>query len=154
MMIVIILLLFILLGTIIGVFIYMMGEMRQDQMVQVTPPPVVEIGIRDTVTFNTGGSVTRNLRREGTARNWVLMAEFSFEVYTDGDDEIMSVLMANVDRARHIINTVVGRFSHEELEAINGIERMSEQILTLMSEEFQTNRIISINIVDIVLSPI
>lgn len=157
MMVIIIALLVILLGTIVAVSFFMLNEMRREPSDEIpTPPPPQVVTLRELDTFN-AGDITRNLRLDpGTpGRGWVLQGTFSFEVNVQDDAgaELMNLLHEKIDVVRDILNTVVGNFSHGEITDVNGVDRLREEILDLMSETFQTNRIHQVNISQIVFVP-
>ena len=155
MMVVIILLLVLLLGTIVGISWYVLTEMRKDPIDgEITPAPVVEVKLDELVTFS-AGEVRRNLLPQGT-RNWLMVATYSFEIdkTRDKNGEFVALLNNKLDMVRDIINTLVGNTTYEDVSALNGTERLKEQILEEVSEAFQTNLIMKVNLSEVMYAPI
>jgi len=146
LLVIIILLLIIVLGTVGGVSWWMLGNMnREPEEIVITPPPNNVLDIREWETFS-AGEIQCNLLRDGT-RNYLAMGTFSLEVNTKDDTEgLMRLLESKRDVVRDIINTVLRNTTYEELSSPNGADRVKEQILNLVCEAFQTNRIVQVNI--------
>ncbi|MCL2702301.1 MAG: flagellar basal body-associated FliL family protein [Defluviitaleaceae bacterium] len=156
MMIVIILLLVLLLGTIAGISWYVIGVLNKEpEDIQVTPPAAVDIRLEELVTFSTGRT-TRNLLNTGTGRGWFLQIDVSFEIDGSRDREgaLIKLMTDKIDMVKSLLNDIIGNWTYEDLNSVNGEERLREQILEVISDAFQTTLIVRVNTPNIVYTPV
>jgi flagellar basal body-associated protein FliL len=113
----------------------------------VTPPPVTTAALDDIVTFSVGSTITRNLSNTGSGRGWYLQVDVSFEIdgKRDPDNILYNFMDERIDSVRDIINTTIGKYTYDDLLAVNGEDRLREDILQAVSDEFQTDLILRVN---------
>ena len=158
MMIIIIALLVVMLGVIGALVLYLRGVLNDDpepEDIILPPAVIVDPTLHELVTFS-AGAFTRNLRNLGSGAGWYIQMNVSVEIDSrrDPENELFDLMTEKLDLARDVINRVTGQFTYDDLREVNGEERLAERLQEALSDTFQTNLIVKVNIPNITYLPV
>jgi len=155
MMFIIIGLLVLLLGTVVGVTVYLIGLVGDDrpeefQVEQEAPPPP-NLSLRDLDEFNLGDFLT-NLAVDPDGRSAVVITEVVLGINNTGDvtelSEFMDILEASRHLARGHVNDVFGNLTYGEVRTPEGRAAAGEEIRLRLQSAFESNLIIVVGFSD------
>lgn len=152
-------LLVVMLGTIVGLGIYIVNSMGKETAEAATHQEVVVIDHADLkelpsyeVTTNLAdGSVTdkNGGKDSGHMLKLVVGLNINYEKDKIKDaDKLILVLTEKETTIKDIIISVVSTKTYEELKEIGAKDRIKEEILRKLQDEFQTNLIVSVKLGD------
>lgn len=154
MMVVIILLLVVLLGTIVGLALYVIGRVNTggEELAEATIPPVVTVPVEKIEVLNLG-LISTNLMTGTDGKRHLIKTNVSVGVNLSDETtgrEFFTLFSSKTEIIRDIFNAVLWNSTLEDINAENGITSIKEEILTLLREKFQTSLIYEIYLDDII----
>lgn len=151
MMILIIGLLVVLIGVVVAVAIYivgLLGQESQPSILEVLPPPP---RVEDITFINISHPINTNLLGGPDGRQALITLNFSIGVNHSlpGGEDLIDLISSAEPIVRSIAISVVRNMTALEINTIEGHTEVSNEILRRLQDEFQTNLITGIFILDI-----
>ena len=162
MMIVIIVLLVVLLGAIVGISLYVLNTVQneQEEIPSMTPPPALEVAVEDLKFVEVPSSST-NLFVGADGKSHNVRATFGIglnstldEVDNDHPDgAFYDLFNEKIGIAQDIILSTLRHTTYEETREAVFEDKIKEEILTKLRDKFQSVIIWEVNIIDFATTP-
>jgi flagellar basal body-associated protein FliL len=157
MMIIIIALLVLLLGTVVGVSVYVMNMIRsQTSLVESADNPIAQRwSLEDTTSIQLGDTpiVTNLARSESGGNHFIRVSAWVGFLNTEkkASDTLAATLEDNIHIARSIALACIKGSTYEELSDPEGKVNLENKILLRLQEEFESNLIVFVSMDDYLL---
>ena len=151
-MVVIIALLLVLTGLIVWFIIFGLPKLAtaggEPQVVYVTQEPDKKLTAMDITTYNLSSDISSNLAESADGKQYVIRLTMSVGVNKTADDQvdILAALAANEVIMRDFTLEILRSKTHEDLLGAEGKAALSQDILSRVQEEFDTNTVVAVYI--------
>lgn len=152
MMILILALLVVLIGVVVAVAIYIIGFLGNDVTSSAIVDPVLPVAsVEDTTFINLSHPINTNLLTGSDGRSTVITFNFSIGVNNAHDDSegLISVIEGAEPLIRSITLSVLRDMTAFEVNSVEGSTLIANIILQRLQDEFQSNLITGIYVIDI-----
>ncbi|MCL1924785.1 MAG: flagellar basal body-associated FliL family protein [Defluviitaleaceae bacterium] len=150
MMLVLVILMVLLIGLVVGVFAFFFMNMGDDESGSQIVAAITPTQVADLEFFRISHPINTNLL---TGPDGARRVSFNFEIGIDGNHPNSSTIMDTLGRAESVVRTiainVLGEMTAEQILDIGGRAFLTQAILDRLRTEFQTNLIVDIFIIDI-----
>lgn len=144
-------LLIVLIGVVVAVAIFVIGALNNGSDAGVTTLPAIDRGAEYITHVQLGSHISTNLLTGPDGREFNVLLNFTIGVNNtaDNSDEILSLVQSSESIIRHTALNVIRDMTGAEVNARGGDIIIANEILRRLQEEFRTNLITDIFIVDL-----
>ena len=154
MLVLIIVLLLILIGVIVAVAVFVLGALNNanDPNIVDLPSPIITT-VEDITHIPLSSHISTNLLVGPDGRDTMVMFDFTVGINhtVDGGEDMVELVTASEPVTRSIALSVLRDMTSAELNARGGSQIATAEILRRMQEEFRTNLITEIFLVNILI---
>ena len=155
MMILIVGLLLVLIAVVVAVAIYILSVLGQEQQPTIVDPHILTPGVEDITFISIGHPINTNLLTGADGRNMAITLNFNIGVNhsLDTAEETIELISNAEPVVRSIALSVLRDMTAFEVNSREGATQVANEIQRRLQEEFRTNLITGVYVIDIFTAP-